>query len=94
MIKKLLDRIFKSNSAKPEHGKVVAVKTQQAPTHRLTLRSKKTAHKNVDSINHGATVIAHKTHKIDRDLLSNAALKTTEGLHKAGFEAYRSESYF
>ncbi|MSP86473.1 MAG: polynucleotide adenylyltransferase PcnB [Methylotenera sp.] len=50
--------------------------------------TKKPSHENADYINHGALSIAHKTHKIDRNLLSNAALKTTEGLHKAGFEAY------
>jgi len=93
MIKKLLDRIFKPKSAKSEHAKhehvkVASTKTEQPHNHRPTLRTKKTPHKNTDSINHGATVIAHKTHKIDRNLLSNAALKTTEGLHKAGFEAY------
>jgi poly(A) polymerase len=93
MIKKLLDRIFKPKSAKSEHAKqehvkVSMAKSEQPHTHRPTLRTKKTPHKNTNSINHGATVIAHKTHKIDRNLLSNAALKTTEGLHKAGFEAY------
>ena len=30
----------------------------------------------------------NKSHKIDKDLLSNGALKTTEGLQKAGFEAF------
>ncbi|MFZ9642080.1 MAG: polynucleotide adenylyltransferase PcnB [Candidatus Methylopumilus sp.] len=37
---------------------------------------------------HGAKRITSKTHRIDRRLLSNAAVKTTEGLQKAGFEAY------
>jgi poly(A) polymerase len=93
MIKKLLDRIFKPKSAKSEHAKhehvkVATAKVPQAHPHRSTLRTKNNPHKNTDSINHGATVIVHKTHKIDRNLLSNAALKTTEGLHKAGFQAY------
>ena len=93
MIKKLLDRIFKPKSAKSEHAKHEHVKiempaTGNPHTHRPTLRTKKTPHKSTDNINHGATIIAYKTHKIDRNLLSNAALKTTEGLHKAGFEAY------
>ncbi|CAG0953996.1 Poly(A) polymerase I [Methylophilaceae bacterium] len=35
-----------------------------------------------------AKVIPRSTHGIDRKLLSTAALKTTEGLQKAGFEAY------
>ncbi len=93
MIKKLLDKIFKPKSAKSEHAKhehvkAANAKAEQPHNHRPTLRTKKTPSKNTDSINHGATVIAHKTHKINRDLLSNAALKTTEGLHNAGFEAY------
>lgn len=92
MIKKLLDRIFKPKNAKPEHASPVPAKTHQNQPHRPVLRSKlgtkKPAHKSVDSINHAALTIPHKTHKIDRNLLSNAALKTTDGLHKAGFEAY------
>lgn len=35
-----------------------------------------------------AHVIPAKTHKIDRNLISPAAIKTCEGLHKAGFKAY------
>lgn len=35
-----------------------------------------------------ANVISAKTHKIDRNLISPAALKTCEGLQKAGFQAY------
>jgi poly(A) polymerase len=37
---------------------------------------------------HNAKRISSKTHRIDRRLLSSAAVKTTEGLQKAGFEAY------
>lgn len=40
------------------------------------------------SADHSAKRISNKTHRIDRRLLSNAAIKTTEGLQKAGFEAY------
>jgi poly(A) polymerase len=32
--------------------------------------------------------IAKKTHRIDKKLLSNAAIRTTEGLQKAGFDAF------
>jgi len=32
--------------------------------------------------------ITKKTHRIDKKLLSNAAIRTTEGLQKAGFEAF------
>ncbi len=35
-----------------------------------------------------AHVIPAKTHKIDRNLISPAAIKTCEGLNKAGFKAY------
>lgn len=35
-----------------------------------------------------AHVTAAKVHKIDRDLISPAAIKTCEGLQKAGFQAY------
>lgn len=91
MIKKLLDRIFKPKHAKSEHDQVTHAHSQQQP-HKPALRSKldtkKSVHKNADPINHSALTIPHKTHKIDRNRLSNAALKTTEGLHKAGFEAY------
>ena len=37
---------------------------------------------------HNAKRISAKTHRIDRNLLSVGAIKTTEGLQKAGFEAY------
>lgn len=87
MIKKLLDRIFNSKSAKS----LAHASTTVNPTHKAHQRSKltaKNAHKQPDLPHHGALSIAHKKHKIDRNLLSNAALKTTEGLHKAGYEAY------
>ncbi len=87
MIKKLLDRIFKSKHA----PSIAHASSTTHPPHKAQQRSKlsaKSAHKHVDGPHHGALSIAHKTHKIDRDVLSNAALKTTEGLHKAGFEAY------
>ncbi|NOT64840.1 MAG: polynucleotide adenylyltransferase PcnB [Methylotenera sp.] len=83
MIKKLFAKIFtpKSKKTEPAH----AEKSQPS---RTTLNAKKPVQKNHADKNHGAAVISHKTHKIDRNLLSNAALKTTEGLQKAGFTAY------
>lgn len=39
-------------------------------------------------VDNSAKRISSKTHRIDRRLLSHAAIKTTEGLQKAGFEAY------
>ncbi|NOU25443.1 MAG: polynucleotide adenylyltransferase PcnB [Methylotenera sp.] len=88
MIKRLLDRIFKPKHAKPEHSQVTPANTQHHHSHRAVLSTKKPRHKNADSVNHGALTIPHKTHKIDRNLLSNAALKTTEGLHKEGYQAF------
>ena len=35
-----------------------------------------------------AKIIAAKNHKIDQSLISQAALKTCDGLQKAGFEAF------
>ncbi|PKO50570.1 MAG: polynucleotide adenylyltransferase PcnB, partial [Betaproteobacteria bacterium HGW-Betaproteobacteria-20] len=86
MIKKLFAKIFKPKNTRAE--KTVPEKSQPG---RPTLGAKKPTRKNTDNHavkNHGALVISHKTHKIERNLLSNAALKTTEGLQKAGFSAY------
>ena len=43
-----------------------------------------------DQKNSSATAkrIPYKTHRIDKKSISNAAMKTTEGLQKAGFEAF------
>ena len=92
MIKKLLDKIFRPKHAKLEHHQATTARAPQNQPHKPILRAKssntKPRHKSVDFMQHGALCIAHKVHKIDRNLLSNAALKTTEGLHKAGFDAY------
>ncbi len=92
MIKKLLDKIFRPKHAKLEHHQAATARAPQNQPHKPILRAKssntKPRHKSVDFMQHGALCIAHKVHKIDRNLLSNAALKTTEGLHKAGFDAY------
>lgn len=88
MIKKLLDRIFKPQNAKADAGKSEANKSKQPQSNRPILGTKKSTRKNVDSGRSSAQIIAQKTHKIDRKLLSNAAFKTIEGLQKAGFEAY------
>lgn len=39
-------------------------------------------------VNGHAKHIPYKVHRIDRDLINQSAIKTTEGLQKAGFEAY------
>lgn len=49
---------------------------------------KKTGKKPADNPHQNAQIIPRRIHGIDRKLLSSAALKTTEGLQKAGFEAY------
>jgi poly(A) polymerase len=65
MIKKLLQRVFSSNSSKKQAGR-------KSPDH--------SAGK--------AKQIPVKAHGIDRRLISQGALKTIEGLQKAGYEAY------
>ncbi len=49
---------------------------------------KKAGKKPAGNPHQNAQIIPHRIHGIDRKLLSSAALKTTEGLQKAGFEAY------
>jgi poly(A) polymerase len=86
MIKKLLDKIFK-----PKSDKALSDKAKSKDQHGETKSSKRTTlstKKRKPDHAHNATVISHKTHKINRKLISNAALKTTEGLQKAGFDAY------
>ncbi len=88
MIKKLLDRIFKPKNIKPD-----ASKPQQAKSNRPILATKKISRKSTELNQHqtsksAALTISHKTHKIDRTLLSSGAHKTIDGLQKAGFEAY------
>jgi poly(A) polymerase len=92
MIKKLLDRIFKPKSAKTETVKHDTAKTKGSSS-RPTLSPKKPARKNSAVSQHNldkksALTITHKTHNIDRSLLSSGAHRTIEGLQQAGFEAY------
>lgn len=90
MIKKLLDKIFKPKREKVSHQDLNKDQSGEAKpaksSKRATLSTKKNtrAHAHLDS----ATIIPQKTHQIDRSLISNAAIKTTEGLQKAGFTAY------
>ncbi len=51
------------------------------------LGTKKTSKKSTQN-RANAIIIPYKKHKINRDLLNNAAIKTIDGLQKAGFEAY------
>lgn len=90
MIRKLFNKIFKPKLAKTAHEKSAPVKPENLKSHQATrpiLGTKKSSKRkggNSDS----ATSIPYKKHQIDRRLLSNAAIKTIEGLQKAGFEAY------
>lgn len=92
MIKKLFERIFKprltkSTQGRPERDKSESAKTQHSHSNRPILSTKKSARKNTNNKD-SAITIAYKKHQIDRSLLSNAALRTIDGLQKAGFEAY------
>lgn len=92
MIKKLFAKIFKpkrSSTAhiKPDHDESDPPRKQHADPKRPILSTKKNKGKSISNRD-GATVIPYKNHQIDRHLLSNAALKTIDGLQKAGFEAY------
>src|SRR5690606_39334524 len=49
---------------------------------------KKAGKKPASKLQKNAQIIPRNKHGIDRGLISSAALKTVEGLQKAGFEAY------
>lgn len=91
MIKKLLDKIFRPRNKKTEHEKPTRHSSEasksQPPKNRPILGTKKTAKRNTGNRDK-AEVIPFKKHQIDRSLLSNAAMRTIDGLQKAGFEAY------
>lgn len=92
MIKKLFNKIFKpklikTGHANPELSKNEAARAQHSHAKRTILGTKKPVKKTTGN-RENAVVISHKKHKIDRHLLSSAALRTIEGLQKAGFEAY------
>jgi len=92
MIKKLFDKIFKpklrkTEHTKPEREKSEPSKKQHANTSRPILGTKKSNRKNHHNRDN-AVIIDYKKHQIDRSLLSNAALRTIDGLQKAGHEAY------
>jgi poly(A) polymerase len=91
MIKKLLDKIFRPRTKKAEHEKPTHHSSEasksQTKKSRPILGTKKTAKRNTGNRDK-AEVIPFKKHQIDRNLLSSAALRTIDGLQKAGFEAY------
>ena len=76
MIKKLLQRLFEPKNAKHQNAKSGNAKP-------------KSPRKSEYAADHqSAQRIPSKVHKIDQKLISHAAIKTTEGLQKAGFEAF------
>lgn len=91
MIKKLFNKVFgqkifaapaaKNNNKDNAAHESSASKpsTQESNSNKASLRKLDTSK---------AKRTSNKSHKIDKDLLSNGALKTTEGLQKAGFEAF------
>lgn len=90
MIKKLFDKIFKAGKPATSHEKANHHSTEAIARHphkRSILGTKKSAKNSVRNKDK-AEVITLKQHKINRNLLSNAASRTIEGLQKAGFEAY------
>jgi poly(A) polymerase len=91
MIKKLLDKIFRPRNKKavhekPTHHSSEASKPQSTKSRPIlgTKKSTKKTSGNRDK----AEVIPFKKHQIDRNLLTSAAMRTIDGLQKAGFEAY------
>lgn len=91
MIKKLLDKIFKPRKKNAGHEKTshqpAEIEKQPSSKSRPVLGTKKSARKSSGNRDQ-AEIIPFKKHRIDRSLLSNAALRTIDGLQKAGFEAY------
>lgn len=90
MIKKLFDKIFKAGKPATSHEKANHHSTEAIARHphkRSILGTKKSVKNSVRNKDK-AEVITLKQHKINRNLLSNAASRTIEGLQKAGFEAY------
>lgn len=83
MIKKLLDKIFKPKKDKVAHENPTRHKHSKRPI--ITSRKKA---KTSESSRELAEIIPYPTHRIDRAHLSQAAIRTIDGLQKAGFEAY------
>ena len=87
MIKKLLDKIFRPRNKKTEHEKPTRhspeASKSQSQKSRPILSTKKTAKRNTGNRDK-AEVIPFKKHQIDRSLLSSGAIRTIDGLQKAG----------
>ncbi len=81
MIKKLLDKIFKNRNDEDQPQS-----NQQQSSH--TNKRKKTAKSKKNTRKNSVEIIPAQKHQIDTKFISNAALKTTSGLQKAGFDAY------
>ena len=102
MIKKLFAKLFNpkadpnTDSQQPASSNVAKVTiastlsgnhAAQKKPDRTKLHAQKSSQKNKVKA-HNGVIISHKMHQIDLSLISNGALKTTEGLQKAGFDAY------
>jgi len=91
MIKKLLDKIFKPRVKHAEPAKPARHHSETSKQHSKSSRpilSTKKSGKKSGSNRDKAEIIPFKKHQIDRSLLSSAAMRTIDGLQKAGFEAY------
>ena len=97
MIKKLFKKVFGQKIFAAPAAKTVDVANDKGASHN-SATNKPSSKKTNRQVNTRATASKldiskakrsnNKAHKIDRNLLSNGALKTTEGLQNAGFEAF------
>lgn len=89
-IKNLLGKIFKPKKA--TFTPLNPASAIQPPRHPQTSASKRATlskpNRNKPKLTHDGTVIKKAQHHINPSLISNAALKTTEGLQAAGFDAF------
>lgn len=91
MIKKLFEKIFRSgkrNANQENKHSMQALEPAAKHTGKRPLLSAKKSGKTRTSNKDKAHTIPFKKHRIDRSLLSNAAIRTIDGLQNAGFEAY------
>lgn len=95
-IKNFLGKIFKANTPQSKNTPFTPLnpttalqqtrQTKSSQTTRKTLN--KPTHKPSSKLTHDGAIIARNQHHIQRELISYAALKTTEGLQAAGFDAF------
>lgn len=91
MIKKLFEKIFRSgkhNAGRENNRQHQAAEAAAKHTGKRPVLGTKKSGKTRTSNKEKAEIIPLKKHRIDRSLLSNAAIRTIDGLQNAGFEAY------